>query len=57
MNRPRAARSIQPPLESLEIVVAENLLRDGAFDEASKGMTGVVHVASPLTKQTDGQVY
>lgn len=49
----KAARSIQPYLESLEIVVVEDLLREGAFDGALKGIDGVVHVASPLTKQTD----
>lgn len=49
----KAAKSIQSHLSSLETVVVEDLLVEGAFDEAVKGMDGVIHVASPLTKQTD----
>ncbi|KAE9961526.1 hypothetical protein BLS_001862 [Venturia inaequalis] len=49
----KAAGSIQPHLSSLEIVVVEDLLAEGAFDELVKGMDGIIHIASPLTKQTD----
>ncbi|TID22693.1 Ceramide glucosyltransferase [Venturia nashicola] len=49
----KAAESIQPHLSSPEVVVVENLLGEGVFDEPLKGMDRVIHVASPLTKQTD----
>ncbi|QDS68774.1 hypothetical protein FKW77_005277 [Venturia effusa] len=49
----KAAKSIHPHLDGLEIVVVEDLLGEGVFDEALKGMDAVIHVASPITKQTD----
>lgn len=33
---------------NLEIVVVEDLLKDGAFDSVLDGIHAVVHVASPL---------
>lgn len=47
----RSTQSVQKYLENLEIVLVEDLLKKGAFDNAVTGMDGVVHVASPLTKQ------
>jgi hypothetical protein len=38
-------------LASLEIVLIEDLLSEGAFDGVVVGMDDVIHVASPLTKQ------
>ncbi|KAF5311861.1 hypothetical protein D9619_003774 [Psilocybe cf. subviscida] len=32
----------------LELVVVEDIVKEGAFDEAVKGVDGVVHMASPL---------
>ena len=34
--------------ECLEIVVVEDITKDGAFDEAVKGVDAIVHTASPF---------
>jgi len=41
-------RAINPG-NKLEFVIVPDLLVDGAYDEAIKGATYVVHVASPIT--------
>jgi hypothetical protein len=50
-NQIRSASSILLHLSSLEIVLIEDLLKDGVFDDAVVGMDAVIHVASPLTKK------
>ncbi|KAG9773411.1 hypothetical protein KCU88_g5814, partial [Aureobasidium melanogenum] len=44
----KAAASIQPYLAQLSFVVVPDIEKDGAFDEALKGVDFVVHIASPL---------
>ncbi|KAI9864453.1 MAG: hypothetical protein M1824_005156 [Vezdaea acicularis] len=44
----KAAKSIQRYLSQLSFVVVEDIEADGAFDEAIKGCTYVVHIASRL---------
>jgi len=44
------AKSTQPYLKSLEIVFVEDLLEEGAFDDAVVGVDYVIHVASPIVK-------
>jgi uncharacterized protein YbjT (DUF2867 family) len=56
-NQIRSARSILLHLSSLEIVLIEDLLKNGAFDDAVVGMDAVIHVASPLTKQVSLEAY
>ena len=38
--------------ERLEFVVVEDLIKEGSFDEAVKGVDAIVHVASPLPSQS-----
>jgi uncharacterized protein YbjT (DUF2867 family) len=47
----KAAKSVKPFLGSgrLEFAVVEDILADGAYDEAVKGASFVVHVASPIS--------
>jgi len=53
----KAAPSIQSHLDNLEIVIVPDILAEGAYDEALVGVTGVIHCASPLAKQTSGSDY
>ena len=48
-----AAKSIQPYLSSLSFVIVENITKDGAFNEAIKDVSCVVHIASPLARPSD----
>lgn len=36
-------------LETLEFVIVEDITTPGAFDETVKGVTGIIHSASPLS--------
>jgi hypothetical protein len=44
------AKLIQPYRDQLEIVIVNDILEDGAFDEAATGMDYVLHIASPIPK-------
>lgn len=44
----RNTASVKPFEANLEIVVVEDLLKDGAFDSVLDGVHAVIHVASPL---------
>jgi hypothetical protein len=44
------AKLIQPYRDQLEIVIVKDILEDGAFDEAAKGMDYVLHIASPIPR-------
>ena len=44
----RSLPSVQPFLDRLEFVVVPDILANGAFDEALKGVDLVEHLASPL---------
>ncbi|KAF8873071.1 D-lactaldehyde dehydrogenase [Infundibulicybe gibba] len=37
----------------LEIAIVEDITKDGAFDEAVKGVNGIMHTASPVTLDID----
>ncbi|KAF8956235.1 D-lactaldehyde dehydrogenase [Flammula alnicola] len=39
--------------DKVEWVVVEDITKDGAFDEAVKGVDGIEHMASPLNSPTD----
>jgi nucleoside-diphosphate-sugar epimerase len=39
--------------DKIELVVVEDITKDGAFDEAVKGVAGIEHMASPLNLSTD----
>ncbi|KAH6714078.1 hypothetical protein BKA61DRAFT_735620 [Leptodontidium sp. MPI-SDFR-AT-0119] len=45
--------SVKSFAADLEIVVVKDLLKEGAFDNVLSGVSGVVHVASPLPAPTD----
>ena len=49
----RAARSIQPYLKSLELVVVPDLLKDGAYDDVLDGVSYILHSASPVPRGTE----
>lgn len=40
--------SIQPFVESVEFVMVPDITAPGAYDEAIKGVDGVLHIASPI---------
>ena len=44
------AKTIQPFLSQLSFVIVPDITKDGAFDEAVKGVQYIVHLASPLPK-------
>lgn len=44
------AKSIQPFLSQLSFVIVPDITKDGAFDDAVKGVQYIVHLASPLPK-------
>lgn len=44
----KATDSIQPYLPNLEFIIVKDITQEGAFDEALKGATYVIHVASPM---------
>ena len=46
----KAAKSVQPYLNQIEIVFIQDLLQDGAFDEAVVEMDYVLHIASPVSR-------
>jgi uncharacterized protein YbjT (DUF2867 family) len=43
----KAAPSMQPHLKNVESLIIEDILAEGAYDEALKGVAYVLHVASP----------
>ncbi|KIW23252.1 uncharacterized protein PV07_11464 [Cladophialophora immunda] len=49
----KAAKSTQPYLGQLSFVIVPNIEKDGAFDEAVKGVDYIVHLASPLARPSD----
>ena len=49
----KAAKSIQPYLSSLSFVLVEDITKYGVFDEAVKGVSYIIHLASPLAKPSD----
>jgi nucleoside-diphosphate-sugar epimerase len=44
----QSAKSIKPFLEKLEIIIIPELFVKGAFDDALRGITSIIHIASPL---------
>lgn len=40
--------SVRPLSSGLEFVVVKDLLQTGAFDHVLEGISGIIHVASPL---------
>ena len=44
---------MQPYLGNLSFVIVKDITKDGAFDEAVKGVDYVIHLASPLAKPSD----
>jgi nucleoside-diphosphate-sugar epimerase len=48
-NQIKAAKSVQQYLDRLEFVMVPDILADGAYDEAVKGVDYVLHVASPIS--------
>ena len=46
----KIAESTQPYLDNLEIVFVQDLLEEGAFDEALVGIDYVLHIASPVSR-------
>lgn len=53
----KAVPILKPYLDNLEIVVVPDILADGAFDEAAKNVTYIVHVASPLSGRATSDYY
>ncbi|RFU29532.1 hypothetical protein B7463_g6806, partial [Scytalidium lignicola] len=49
----KAAKSVQPFLANLEIVILLDLLKEGAFDNILKDAMYILHIASPLPFQTE----
>lgn len=49
----KAAKSTQPYLNQLSFTIVPKIDKDGAFDEAVKGVDYVVHIASPLAVPSD----
>ncbi|KAG0646839.1 Cercosporin toxin biosynthesis cluster 6 [Hyphodiscus hymeniophilus] len=49
----KAAKSTQPYSNQIEIVFVQDLLREGAFDEAVVGMDYVLHIASPVSRPSE----
>ncbi|KAH8804350.1 cinnamyl-alcohol dehydrogenase [Xylogone sp. PMI_703] len=47
------SKSVVPYLKNLEILIVPDILTPGAFDEALKSVTYVIHVASPLAKPSE----
>ncbi len=45
----KAAKSVQGYLDKLEFVIVPDILADGAYDEAVKGVDYILHVASPIS--------
>jgi hypothetical protein len=44
------AKSVQPYRAQLEMVIVNDILAEGAFDDAAEGMDYVLHIASPVTR-------
>jgi nucleoside-diphosphate-sugar epimerase len=44
----KAAPSIQKYLDKVEFFIVSDIIKDGAFDEAVKGVDYIIHCASPL---------
>jgi hypothetical protein len=46
----KIAKSTQPYLSQIEIVFIQDLLQEGAFDDAVIGMDYILHIASPVSR-------
>lgn len=46
----KTAKSTQPYLNQLEIIFIQDLLQEGAFDDAVIGIEYVLHIASPVSR-------
>lgn len=46
----KTAKSTQPYLGQIEVVIVQDLLQEGAFDEAVIRMDYVLHIASPVSR-------
>jgi len=53
INTIKATKSIKSHVNNLEFVVVPDILKDGAYDEALKDVTYILHIASPLAQQSD----
>jgi nucleoside-diphosphate-sugar epimerase len=49
----KAASSVRRYLDSLEFIIVPDILADGAYDDAVKGVTYILHSASPISFPTD----
>jgi nucleoside-diphosphate-sugar epimerase len=49
----KATKSIQPYLSNVSFVIVKDIITDGAFDKAVKGVDYVVHIASPIPQPSD----
>ena len=49
----QSAKSSQAYLSQLSFVIVPDIEKDGAFDEAVKGVDYIIHVASPLSKPAE----
>lgn len=46
----KAAKSIQPYLQNLEVAFIPDMTKAGAFDEAAAEMDYIIHVAFPMAR-------
>lgn len=49
MDQIRQTPSVRPHTDKLEIVVVEDMVKDGAFESVMNGVTRVIHIASRLS--------
>ncbi|MCJ1399447.1 hypothetical protein MMC11_002649 [Xylographa trunciseda] len=48
-----SVNAFSPSSSQLSFVIVENILEDGAYDEAVKGVQYIIHVASPISAKTE----
>jgi len=53
----KAVPELKPYLNNLEIVIVEDILKEGAFDEAAKDAKYILHVASPISLRASDDFY
>jgi len=53
----RSVPALKPYLDNLEIVVVPDIIKEGAFDNAVKDVTYILHVASPLSNRATDDYY
>jgi uncharacterized protein YbjT (DUF2867 family) len=46
----KTAKTIQPYLNKIEIVFVQDLLQEGAYDDAVIGIDYILHIASPVSR-------